>query len=285
MKVFIKRFWGFDPVYWPVVSFSLRGSLETLLEASPPGDLMAFVGTKTEQTDEQEQGKLLGLAEFGRRTLHSREALPPQTFAEAEKGPNDDIKWPYSVLITRAWRFTDEPRPEMTEVLGRQLPMSAISNAVLLSGEEQRRLLALPREEINTGVTEAIREERARVAGAAGFGGTMGPVPSSFMTTMVRDGDRRAFTYAVRFGNRNVWKVGWAHEPADRLRELNAHVPHEVIGQKWGGGWIQAWASAEQAYAMEQRILNSFDSGRRIGERIQCTEAQIEIAWQKAWRG
>jgi hypothetical protein len=82
MKVFIKRFWGFDPIYWPVVSFSLRGSLETLLEASAPGDLMAFVGTKTEQTDEQEQGKLLGLAEFGRRTLHSREALPPKTFAD-----------------------------------------------------------------------------------------------------------------------------------------------------------------------------------------------------------
>ncbi len=174
MKVFIKRFWGFDPVYWPVVSFSLRGSLETLLEASSPGDLMAFVGTKTEPTHEQERGKLLGLAEFGRGPVHSREALPPETFAEADKGPNGDIKWPHSVLITRAWRFTDEPRPEMTEVLGRQLPMSAISNAVLLSAEEQRRVLALSREEVDAGVTESIREERARIAEAFGAGGTMG---------------------------------------------------------------------------------------------------------------
>ena len=76
MRVFIKRFWGFDPVYWPVVSFGLRGSLETLLEASAPSDLMTLVGTRTDQTDEQEQGKLLGLAEFGRRTLHSRSARP-----------------------------------------------------------------------------------------------------------------------------------------------------------------------------------------------------------------
>jgi hypothetical protein len=285
MKVFIKRFWGFDPIYWPVVSFSLRGSLETLLEASSPGDLMAFVGTKTEQTDEQEQGKLLGRAEFGRRTLHSREALPPKTFAEADKGLNGDIKWPYSVLIARALRFTDEPRPEMTEVLGRQLPMSAISNAVLLSEEEQRRVLALPREEVDAGVTEAIREERGRIAEAVGPGATMGPIPSSFMTTMIRDADRRAFTYAFRFGSRDVWKVGWAHEPAARFRELNAHVPHEVLGQRWGGGFTQAWASAEQAYEMEQRILGSFEPSLRIGERVQCSEAQIEAAWRKAWRG
>ncbi len=86
----------------------------------------------------------------------------------------------------------------MTDVIGRQLPMSAISNAVLLSGEEQRRVLALPREEIDAGVTEAVREERALIAEAVGPSGTMGPVPSSFMTTMVRDADRRAYTYACK---------------------------------------------------------------------------------------
>jgi len=45
MQVFTKLFWGFDPELWPVVTFSKRGSLTSLLERSKPGDLMAFAAT------------------------------------------------------------------------------------------------------------------------------------------------------------------------------------------------------------------------------------------------
>mgnify|MGYP001443662008 CR=1 FL=1 len=44
--MFIKRFWGFDPVYWPIVSFSQKGSLDALLAQSQPGDTIVFVGTQ-----------------------------------------------------------------------------------------------------------------------------------------------------------------------------------------------------------------------------------------------
>jgi hypothetical protein len=37
----------------------------------------------------------------------------------------------------------------MTDVLGRQLPMAAMSNAVLLQPDEQKRVLALARNEID----------------------------------------------------------------------------------------------------------------------------------------
>lgn len=285
MKIFIKKFWGFDPIYWPIVAFSLKGSLKTLLSSSEPGDLMAFVGTKGSKTEEEERGRLLGLAEFARSPFHSRAALPPQSFAEAEKGSNGDIKWPHAVLITRAWKFTAVPRPVMTEVLGHQLSMAAIKNAILLDKDEQQRVLALPREEIDVGITQAIRDERDKIAAAVGPGGTMGPVPSSFSTTMIRDAFREAWTYAFRFGNLNVWKVGWAHDTDERLADLNKHVPHEILRQEWGRGLKQKWASAEQAYAMEQRILRSFAETDRYGERVHCTEAQFEAAWLKAWRG
>ena len=86
MKMFIKRFWGFDPIYWPVVTFGLRGSLDTLLADSSPGDLMAFVGTQGEETEEHERGRLLGFVEFGRNPVHSREALPPQNLCRGGKG-------------------------------------------------------------------------------------------------------------------------------------------------------------------------------------------------------
>lgn len=285
MEIFIKRFWGFDPIYWPIVAFGSKGSLDSLLERSEPGDLMAFVGTKGGETEADFQGRLLGLAEFGRSRVHSREVLPPASFADAAKGAHGDIKWPHAVMITRAWRFTDAPLPVMTDVLGRQLPMAAMSNAIQLGHEEKRRILALPREEIDVGTTQAIRDERDRIAGAVGPGGTMGPVPFSFLTTMRRDATREATTYAYQFGRRNVWKVGWAHDPVGRLGELNRHVPYELIQEKWGGGWIQKWASPEQAYAMEQRVLRSFQVEDRYGERVHCTKAQLEDVWMKAWKG
>lgn len=285
MEMFIKRFWGFDPIYWPIVAFSKKGSLDAFIEKSEAGDTIAFVGTRGEETTELERGKLLGFAEFGRSRFHSREALPPTSFRDAEKGPNGDIKWPHAVLITRAWRFTDSPLPEMTDVLGRQLPMAAMTNAVLLDPQEQQRVLMLPRQEIDVGLTQAIRDERQRVASAVGSGGTMGPVPSSFMTTTIRDAGREASTYAFQFGSQNVWKIGWAHDPTARLAELNKHVPDEILGQKWGGGYRQKWASAEQAYDMEQRVLRSLQGNEIYGERVHCTKEAFEVAWRNAWRG
>lgn len=235
MKMFIKRFWGFG-VHWPIISFGQRGSLEALLEKSSPGDLMAFVGTSGEQTQSHERSRLLGLAEFGRSKLHSREALPPATFASAAKGPTGDIKWPHAVVMTRAWKFTDDPLPVMTEVIGRQLSMAARSNAELLPPNEQARVLALPREEMNVAVTQAIWDEREMIDLAVGPGGTMGPIPTSFTSTVIRDALAPASAYAFRFGTKNVWKVGWAHDPAQRLADLNKHIPSEVLdNQRWGG--------------------------------------------------
>ncbi len=284
MQVFIKRFWGFDPVYWPVVSFSLHGSLTSLIERSTPGDLMAFVGTLNEETDPKERGKLLGLAEFGRNFVSSREALPPESFAKAPRRPNGDMKWPFSLLITRAWRFTDNPLPVLTEVLGGQLTMAATSNAVLLGPDDQDAILALPREEIDVAQTEAVWNERAAVEAEVGPGGTMGPIPASFVTTMRRNSLRAAKTYVFQFGSKDVWKVGWAHDPVERLADLNKHVPYEVLKQRWGGGWTQKWASADQAYAMEQRVFGSFSITDLYGERVHCTQEQMQAVWMKAWK-
>lgn len=283
--MFIKRFWGFG-AHWPIISFGQKGSLNALLAKSAPGDLMAFVGTLGDQTVPHERGRLLGIAEFGRRKLHSREALPADTFASTTKGSNGDIKWPHAVVMTRAWKFTDAPLPVMTEVIGHQLSMAARSNAVLLSLDEQARVLALARAEIDVAVTRAIWDERERIADAVGPGGTMGPIPTSFTATVVKDAFKEASTYAYRFGTKNVWKVGWAHDPVQRLGELNKHVPSEVLdNQRWGGGWTQKWASADQAYAMEQRILTSFSADEKFGERVLCTPDAFEAAWRKAWKG
>ncbi len=214
MQIFAKLFWGFDPDYWPDVTFSRQGSLISLLERSRPGDLMAFVGTFGAETAEPDRGKLLGLAEFGRNRLHSREGLHPDAFAKAEKGPNGDIKWPHALLMTRAWRLINPPMA--VDVLGR-LPMAAISDAVLMSQEQQTAILTQRREELDVARTKAAWDEREQIASKVGHGGTMGPIPSSFLTTTARNALQPASTYAFQFGGRNVWKIGWANNPAKRL--------------------------------------------------------------------
>lgn len=283
--MFIKRFWGFGS-HWPVLSFGKPGSLTSLLSQSAPGDVMAFVGTTGDQTAPHERGRLLGFAEFGRTKLHSREALPGDVFAKAQKGSNGDIKWPHAVVLTRAWKIDQEPLPLLTDVLGRQLPMAAISNAILLPQHEQSAILALPRTEFDVALTRAIWDERERIAQLVGPGGTLGPIPTSFTTQIKKDALQPASTYAFRFGGMDVWKVGWANDPKERLRDLNKHVPSEVLdGACWGGGLLQSWATAQQAYAMEQCVLASFPDTAKFGERVHCSKAALEAAWLKALRG
>ena len=171
----------------------------------------------------------------------------------------------------------------MTEVLGRQLPMAAISNAVLLTDEEKARILALPRKEFDVAVTRTIWDERDAVSQLVGPGGTMGPIPSSFLSTAHRDALKPAVTYAFRFANKDVWKVGWTHDLKARLDDINKHVPHEALGgQCWKGWLIQEWASAQQAYDMEQRVLSECEGSSKYGERVHCSEDLFQQLWVKA---
>lgn len=279
----MKRFWGFDPFDWPTVSFGLKGSLDSLLDRSEPGDVIVFAGTQGDDTSEHERGRLLGFAQFGRTSVPSRQGLPPETYARQPKDKNGEIKWPHSLFMTRAWRFSTEPLPGVVEILGQQLSMAATSNAVLLDPGQTATVLALPREEILGFLkTQAQVDDFELVAKAVGPGGTFGPPPTSHSYSGSTDILQPARTYVFRFGMKNVWKVGWAYDPGARLAELNTHVPSEVLdGQLWtgaNGGMTEKWASSPQAHAMEQRVLDSFPGERKHGERVRCTREEMEAA-------
>ncbi len=279
MRTFVKFFWGPADPEWPIISFSNRGSLTSLLEKSEPGNLMAFACTQGGETPHEWQGKIVGLAEFSKTIRPSKELLPAKSYLAAEKGMNGDIKWPWAVAVTRAWLFSN-PLPVTSEIYGNRLPMSAISNAVRLSDEQQAKLLSQRRAEIDMATTEAVWEERAAILKIVGKGGTMGPIPSSFTTTMARNALRAASTYVLRFGSRDLWKVGWPHDPVARRDELNSHIPSEVLGESWLDWNTEAWPSASDAYAMERRVLESFAPEVVTRERVRCTEAQMHAAWE-----
>jgi hypothetical protein len=110
-------------------------------------------------------------------------------------------------------------------------------------------------------------------------GPTRGPPPSNWSDVVSRDANAAATTYLFRFGKRNVWKIGHAQDISARLVEVNKHVPHEVLGERWSIDRRQDWPTQQKAYEMEQRLLTLLAARRTEGERVHCTEDELHVAW------
>ena len=146
MQVFAKRFFGLDPLRWPVVSFGLEGNRDALIADSQPGDLVAFIGTQELPTAKGDQGRFLGITTFGRSPVRTADVLDlvidrPEVYEQ-----NNKLRWDFSLLMLRAWKFSRKPR--VTEVLKQQLTYPATVRAIRLDEEDTKALLALEREEV-----------------------------------------------------------------------------------------------------------------------------------------
>jgi hypothetical protein len=98
-----------------------------------------------------------------------------------------------------------------------------------------------------------------------------------------RDVDAIAMTYAFRFGERDVWKIGYAQNLSDHLNDVNKHVPREVLGERWSITTLQQrWPTQTEAYEVEQRLLGLLAARRTVGERVCCTEDELQAAWVSA---
>jgi hypothetical protein len=91
--------------------------------------------------------------------------------------------------------------------------------------------------------------------------------------------------YALRFGERDIWKVGHTQNLATRLAEINQHVPHEELGECWSVVLHCRWNCSMEAYQMEQGVLGSLGSYRTEGERARCSEEALKATWCEFVRG
>lgn len=281
MRVFATRVWGFSPSTWPIASFGSEGICANLLKQSDPGDILVSVGTKGPPTASREQGRILGYGVFGREIVDTlkilkQEVIGPEAFDEKGR-----FRWPKSMVLTQAWQVDLDPLPDLVDTIGRQIPRLATTYAVPLSDGEAERILALPVCEVELKGTKffgdlRLKAERLRAR-------TVGPVPGSGKRSAVESApQRRAYTYAFRFEGTNCFKIGWAYDWKARLNEVNAHVPVEVLGRRWVRCLFEEWDSAKDAYAMEQRVLDSMDQSKLVGERIQIDATALETRWAKA---
>lgn len=108
-----------------------------------------------------------------------------------------------------------------------------------------------------------------------------GPRPVDWQGTVTRSCGPTN-TYLFRFEGTNLWKIGFAMDVEARLREVNRHVPVELLDGRWILVRTQIWPSAELAYHMEQRILTELTSQITVYERVQCLESEMFSAWLSA---
>jgi hypothetical protein len=275
-RVFASRFWGFSPATHPVVTFGKSGHLKRLLKLSAPSDYVLFVGTQAEPTLDQERGRILGLSQFGRVEVDPLDLIDP-----AATNPHEFVrgkyKWPKGLPILRAWKFDD--RPKLVDTIGRQLSMYATVGVIELTEEEKASVFALAMSPVEVRRSEAFDRIQTIADDLARRGPTLGLVASSWSGEVTRDVGGQAFTYAARFGNRDIWKIGWAKDVMARCADLNKHVPVEALNESWRMPYSHKWASGEAANRMEQRVLENLDSFRSEGERVVCTEKQLVHAW------
>ncbi|TIL84079.1 MAG: hypothetical protein E5Y73_35010 [Mesorhizobium sp.] len=281
MKLFATRVWGFGFARLPLATFGIKGNVDRLLNLAKRGDRLIFVGTQTERTAPEHQGRILGMAEIGFEPLRTldlveRNALDPRDFDAV-----GNFKFPYAVATTRVWQF--EPAPVLTRLLSRQLTMVATAGVEeIYDPADVAAIRALNAVEINLPELPAL--ERMRRLNDA-LRNTTGPRPTDTSYQVNRSAiEGEAWAYGLRFGDRDVWKIGWADDIDQRCATVNQHIPIEVGGmEQWSVKFRQRMKNRDAAYKMEQRILTLLDSKRKGFERVHCTHAELQSVWSHAF--
>lgn len=280
MKIFATRVWGYHPATWPLVTFNTQGNLNNLLNKSENGDVVVFVGTKTENTHPDEQGRLLGMVQFSRDPIDTLSVLRTEDLLP-EHYVNGQFKWPKAVAMTRAWEFEDIPLPYLTDVFHRQLPRNATYQAVELNDEDAevvRNLAAkeidLPEINVLEGLDQSDRQKYRKSR-------NQGPVPSAWKGGGRRTLGHKSATYAMRFGNTECWKIGWTIDVTNRINALNKHVPMEITKQNWEVYRLKSWENETLAYEMEQSVLKGLVKYQTSNERVVCPPDILDQMWSK----
>jgi hypothetical protein len=89
----------------------------------------------------------------------------------------------------------------------------------------------------------------------------------------------RTSTYALRMGELDIWKVGHATDISASLAQMNSHPPFDGTSQPWVVFSHHAWASSQEAFGMELRLLQMLAPRRSGNGRIDCPESELKLAW------
>lgn len=278
-NVFGTRFWGFEPQAEPFCGFTYPGSQSSLIARSQPGDLLVILGTGNELTAPEQRGRLLGFMEFARTAVIADHYLTDVSRSKSELfDENGRFRWPYAVPALRVWKFASPPN--VHEAIGRQLTMAATTGIDKLSELEADALWEFEVVEVEIPTSPIIRREQILRQGNAERKGSdrVGPKPSEWSAEVARC-DGVTYTYAMQFGDYDLFKIGISQNPSERRDRLNWSVPHEIVEASWQVVMTQQWPDGASAYAMEQWLLVRFSEFVSGPERVRRSRRSIEQAF------
>lgn len=253
-RTFMTKTWGFGAPVGPL-QFSSEGFRRNARAALQPGDLVVIVGTKGEETAEDDRGKLLGIMEPTTEPVLSLDFDVPRNEQDLDK--DGHYKWPYGLLNRRAWRLIDRPYL-IPDVSKRAFSMDAAQGIVELTPDEAAKIAALRREEVP--LLEARVAARARVDGTDRARRRVSPSPSTMRRGVMHMRVFSAYTYAMEIKGPQglAYKIGWAFDYAQRARQFNQAALPGIGGVRYTPKLFHLCDTARQAFRMEQTLLNHF---------------------------
>jgi len=270
MTMYMTKVWGFSTPSGPL-QFGANGRRETARVILKPGDFVVLVGTKGPETSPDKQGRILGLMEPTTEIVSSLDFELQKR--DIDFNDDGDYRWPYGLLIRRAWKF-EEPYQIFEDISSRHFSMDAASGIVPLTGDEIDAILKLPRKEVE--ILAPIRA-RARIEGEEKARRRGAPPPTTTRRGIMHMRHAPAYTYvmAIRGAPIESFKIGWAFDYRARQRTFNVAALPELGGLKYETRLQHLWDTAQQAFKMEQELLQQFDSTRHRSNReiVQVEES------------
>jgi predicted GIY-YIG superfamily endonuclease len=274
MQIFARRLPAFTHVEVAAVAFAGESARARLLESSVPGDMMVVAGFAHEPTAPRDRGLLLGFVEFAPVPVGLADLCGVDGLPVTHRADDGSATWPYALPVVRAWTF-DEPRMRVSDAFRDPLVLDPVERAVELDAEEAKLVHLLPKTEVAPSYDVLRRRSHVLARAVIRSVPTTGPKPSAWTAEVAHDPNAEAWTYLMRFGNRDVWKVGHTQDLERRLEELNLHVPYEALNERWALVLTQRWENSVLAYEAEQRILAHLQMYRTVGERLVCSEGVV----------
>lgn len=276
MTVYMTKVWGFGVPCGPL-QFSTNGWREAARDMLRPGDLVVVVGTKGFQTEQEFQGRALGIME------PTREVVSCLDFdlenREVDFDEDGEYRWPYGLLNRRAWEILNPPLFEDISV--RQFSMDSASGIVPLTEEEGAFVLTLVRREVS--LLAPIRAI-ARIEGIETARRRGAPAPTTKRTGIMHYRRAPAYTYMMTVGDgrRPAVKFGWAFDYRLRERGFNSASLPLLGGLRYKTALFHLWGTARAAYKMEQALLRTFRAQQHPSNReviFDIDPERLQAAW------
>jgi len=192
---------------------------------------------------------------------------------------NGNFRWPFGLINRCAWKITD--RRLFGEISNRKFRREGSLGIDPLTAEETTAVMQLAREEVR--LLLPIRA-RARIEGDSVARRRVSPPPALTRQGIMYLRREPAFTYAMSIerARGGSFKIGWAFDYTLRQRQFNQAAMPTLGGLEYRTVLHRLWDTAQQAYRMEQWLLQQFDANRHLENHeviVGVPYSELEDSW------